>query len=78
MGHRAVGRVCVVPIEREGKFASTFSLSLLLLIERSHALFQGAFVFKNQMIDMPTVKQAKNLLDVINKIEKVDDKSPDL
>ncbi|KAG4073737.1 hypothetical protein HA402_000961 [Bradysia odoriphaga] len=43
------------------------------------AMFQsegkGAFVFRNQMIDMPTVKQAKNILDVIKKIESVENKS---
>lgn len=28
-----------------------------------NVLFQGAFVFEKQMIDAPTMKQAKNILD---------------
>lgn len=37
------------------------------------ALFQsiqGAFVYKNQMIDMPTVKQALNVINLINQVNE--------
>lgn len=32
-------------------------------------LFQGAFEYHNQMIDMPTMRQAQNIIDTMNNIK---------
>lgn len=32
-------------------------------------LLQGAFVYHNQMIDMPTMRQAQNIIDTMNNIK---------
>lgn len=33
-------------------------------------IFQGAFTFMGNMIDMPTMKQAQNVIDLINFVKK--------
>lgn len=32
--------------------------------------FQGAFTYRGSMIDMPTMKQAQNIIDLINSVKK--------
>lgn len=63
-----------ISIVQEAFLPSQEKIEWATQLLKEFATFQaegkGAFVFRNQMIDMPTVKQATNILDVIKKIEK--------
>ena len=54
--------------------------NLRIVSVRSHNFLQGAFVFRDSMIDMPLVRQARNILQTVQAVddhressEKVDD-----
>ncbi|CAG9856980.1 unnamed protein product [Phyllotreta striolata] len=45
---------------------------LLDAFERHQATGKGAFTYRGSMIDMPTMKQAKNIIDLIQSVKKKD------
>ncbi|KAJ6642995.1 Citramalyl-CoA lyase, mitochondrial [Pseudolycoriella hygida] len=52
-----------------------WALQLLEEFAKFQSEGKGVFVFRNQMIDMPTVRQAKNIVNGMKKIEKTGNKT---